>query len=289
MEFQPFLLESYGTHRGFDESRKLDPSYYITDFWNDIADPDINGKPFMSGGPWGWIALVSFLTYWIKFQGPRSMKGKEAKDLRPLLLILNGFAFGALTTGVMTGLWHSNWGMTSFSCTALDPKNRSLDMWIKKTIGYLFIFGKTWEFIRPIIAVYRKRDSHITNMYLVNCCSSVLIVWLGLKLYPGGVLSLLPYLDGIYQIFAYGYLIKASASSVFKPSSSYRTLLYRIRSLANFLLLIHGLYFLMIPNCGPTLLKVLQVIYATVGLIVGPGEFERMEAFREIDLKTKIN
>lgn len=274
----PYLLEYNIKRNGFDESRKWDPSYYMTDFWNDIADPDMNRKPFMSGGPWGWIALVFFLIYWIRIQGPNSMKEKKGKDLRAVMLIFNGFTFGSYVTGLLVGLWYADWGLASFNCSALDPNDRSIDMYIRKSTGYVFLFGKVWDFIRPIFAMYRKRDAHITNMYLFHCFCSVFFVFLGLKLYPGGIFTFLPYMDGLYQIFAYGYLIKAS--STFKPSYSYRVFLYRTRIFSGFLILLHGLYFLTVPNCGPTFLKLFQVVYAAVGLLIGPGEFRKMESLR---------
>ena len=264
----------------FDSSRKYDASYYLNDFWNDVSDPDINGKPLMSGGPFGWLSFFILVTYWIRVAGPEMMKNKKPSDMKPWLLILNGLTFGGYITGFVTGLVYSNFGLESFSCEACDLKDRSVDMYIRKSTGYVFFGGKVWEFMRLVLSVYRKRDHEITNMYLVHCFASAILCYIGLKLYPGGVFSFLPYVDGFYQMFAYAYLVMSCASAEMKPSQEFRTFLYRLKIVSGLLVMAHAAYFLTQPNCGPVGLKAIQFVYAAVGLWVGPSEFKKMEKAR---------
>lgn len=265
----------------FDYSRKYDVWYYLNDFWNDVADPDINGKPLMSGGPLGWITFLILVVYWIRIVGPDSMRGKEAADMKAWLLCLNGLTFGSYATGLLAGLYYSDFGLQSFSCDSCHLSDRSIAMYIRKSTGYVFLGAKVWEFLRPVFAVYRKRDNEITNWYLLHCFASTVFLWVGLKLYPGGIFTFLPYIDSLYQIFAYAYLIMTCASDEMKPSESYRRFLYRMKMTSAVLVLLHAAYFLTKPNCGPTFLKVIQLVYAAIGLIVGPGEFRLMEQMRK--------
>lgn len=257
------------------------------DFWEDVSDPDINAKPMMSGGPLPWISALSLLVLWIRVIGPASMKNTPAYDLKPALLILNGLTFGGYITGLLIGLWYSNWGMDSFSCDSCDPRDRSIDMYIRKSTGYVFLISKLWDFLRPILTVYRKRDHEITNMYLLHCFACVLFVFAGLKLHPGGVFTFLPYVDGIYQVFAYAYLIMTCAHESMKPSETFRVFLYRLKVSIGWLMLTHGVYFLNQPNCGPMPLKLFQVLYAAIGLIVASSEWRKMQQAREYTANIK--
>ena len=264
----------------FDYSRRYDPVYYLHDVWNDASDPDVNGKPLMSGGPFGWISFFLVVIYWIRVAGPEVMRNKEPLDMKAWLLVLNGLTFGGYITGFVTGLVFADLGMQSFNCEACDLADRSVQMYIRKSTGYVFFGGKVWEFLRPLLSVYRKRDHEITNLYLLHCFASAILCWVGLKLYPGGVFTFLPYVDGFYQIFAYAYLVMSCASDNLKPSQSFRTFLYRLKIVSGIAVMAHAAYFLTQPNCGPVALKVIQLVYAGVGLCVGPSEYRKMEAAR---------
>jgi len=279
---------------GINYKRRSDPFYYLHDFWTDVSDPDINGKPLMSGGPLGWATFILLVIYWIRVVGPKSMRDRDPYDMKPWLLILNGLTFGGYITGFIVGVWYSNWGLDSFSCQACDLRDRSIEMFIRKSTGYVFFSGKVWELLRPVLTVYRKRDHEITNLYLFHCFCSVFFVYLGLKLYPGGVFSFLPFLDGVYQIFAHAYLIMTCAGdSYLKPSYSFRVFLYRLKLVSGLLLILHGLYFVSQPNCGPVTLKAFQIVYAAIGLYIAPSEWNKMEEARKRtqlmkqELKTK--
>ena len=106
----------------------------------------------MSGGPWGWMAVLALLIYCIRVAGPRYMRDKEPADMRPYLLVVNGLTFGGYITGFCTGLWYANWGLYAFSCSALDPSDTSITMWIRKSVGYVFFGGKVWDFCRWVFA-----------------------------------------------------------------------------------------------------------------------------------------
>jgi len=279
---------------GFNLKRRYDPFYYVNDFWNDVSDPDVNGKPFMSGGPFGWVIFISLVIFWIRVVGPKSMRDRDPYDMKPYLLVINGLTFGGYVTGFVTGMVFNNWGLTAFSCEACDLMDRSVEMYIRKSTGYVFFGGKVWELLRPVLTVYRKRDHEITNLYLFHCFCSVFFVFLGLKLYPGGVFGFLPYLDGIYQIFAHAYLIMTCAGDAnMKPSHGYRVFLYRLKIVSGVLVFLHGAYFVTQPNCGPVLLKWFQIIYALAGLVVAPSEWNKMQEARKqsqlmkLELKTK--
>lgn len=166
-------------------------------------------------------------------------------------------------------------------CCFADPSDESLTMWIRKSVGYVFFGGKVWDFMRPLLAVYRKRAHEITDLYLLHCFCSVFFSFIGLKLYPGGVFIFLPYLDGVYQIMAQAYLIMAATyGTEMKPSYGFRVFLYRFKLFSGVLLLLHGAYFATVPNCGPAFLKYFQVVYAIVALAIGPWEWRKMEQLR---------
>lgn len=57
----------------------------------------------MGGGPWAWAAVLALMLYWVRVAGPRYVRSSEPRDLRPLLLIIDGLTFGGYIIGFCTG------------------------------------------------------------------------------------------------------------------------------------------------------------------------------------------
>lgn len=137
-----------------------------------------------------------------------------------------------------------------------------------KSVGYVFFGGKVWDMARPLLMVHRHRQHELTSLYLFHCACGVMFVWLGLHLHPGGIFILLPYVDAVFQICAYAYLILATSRD-YKPSVGFRRFLFRLKLVSGVLIAAHGAWFSLTPNCGPAFLKYFQTVYALIGLALG--------------------
>lgn len=71
----------------------------------------------MYGGPWQVLAIICLYAFLAISAGPRWMRDRKAFDLRPWMLVFNGFMFGVNGAGFLVALWLTQLGVNSWSCT----------------------------------------------------------------------------------------------------------------------------------------------------------------------------
>ena len=225
-----------------------------------------------------------FCKYW----GPAFMKNREAIDIKPICIIMNGLAFGAYTNGILLGIVSSNFLQDCFFCS-YSRNTTELAHFGIKYMAYLMIWTKVYDFCIPILSALAKKPEKITNLQLTHLFVALMMIWTFAKVNPGGDVILIGLIDTIYQVFVYGYLIMTAASEEMKPSKSFRTFLFAFREFSVILMLVHQLYFLP-KNCIRIELRWFAIIYiALIGIFYPIDAYKRIEQQKQQQLDPNAN
>jgi hypothetical protein len=180
------------------------------EFWNRNMDPRVRGFPMMDDGfPWKMISisLVYFLI--VKYWNPKF----KNIDLRPYLLIQNGFLFGCHGAGFVIALLLSNMGREGFDCNfdvmIGDASNSLTFDYIKSqsivrlatVLMFLRIFMMSETIVLHKIMNGRQPSTlRVANDIVLFCFS-----YIGCKYLPGGpsLFFALCYIS--FYSFTYGY------------------------------------------------------------------------------------
>lgn len=179
------------------------------EFWNRDMDPRLRGFPFMEDGfPWKIISISLVYLVLVKYWNPKFRK----MDLRPYLLIQNGFTFGCHGAGFAIALLLSNLGREGFDCnidSLIVEKSNDLTFEYVKSqsivrlatvLLYLRIFMMT-----ETLALKMMTGREPSLMRIVNDISLLFFTFIGVKYLPGGpsFFFALTYIS--FYSFVYGY------------------------------------------------------------------------------------
>jgi len=122
------FIQSVIDESPFLSSIKYRPWYYLNEFWTDNADPEVAEQfPFMQlGAPWGWALFCLTLVYFIRVWGPKMMTDRKPFQLRPYVLVVNGFLLGSYTTAVLTSAALTSMYTASFDCSTYNRRSTNL-------------------------------------------------------------------------------------------------------------------------------------------------------------------
>jgi len=136
-------------------------NYYVHDFWAENGDKFVS-EFYGMGTPWPMLSLaLSLVAFCIHF-GPRLMATRKAIDLKPIMLILDGFAFGTYTVGVSLYLACVNLGYDCFYCDRYYKEdNGDIRVIGAKVITYILVLTKVFDFNKPVMSVLAKQVSKI--------------------------------------------------------------------------------------------------------------------------------
>lgn len=245
--------------------------YYSSDFWIENADPTTK-QFFGMETPWIFLSIGLAIIIFCKFLGPYLMKNRKAKDLRPLMIITNGFAFGTYTGGVVIALGGTGF-QGCFDCSAYKPETNDLINITIKYLGYCLVWSKIYDFIRPVLAVLAKKQHQVTWLQLLHLECALFLCWAGMKIHPGGIFIPVGVVDTIYQSFAYGYLVMKASSDEMKPSDRVKPFLLYLRVISVFLVFLHQSYFLTQKNCYTVELRLFAATYTLLLVFLYPIDY----------------
>lgn len=242
----------------------MDVSYYLHDFWNDYGDKKVSTDfPLMTGGPWQVLALCALYAFLALKVGPMFMRDRKPYDLRPWMLVFNGFMFGVNGAGFLIALWVTQLGTNSWSCSDENERWEGVQGIATKYMGMTYLGIKLFDFMTTAFEVLRKREHVDVKSQVLHNSFLVLYAFVGLKFYPKGIFCHLPLLDTFFQSIRCAYLVLASAGSALRFSLWWKNYVTMSVILQQVLLITHSLYFLLTPNCaGPTYLKAMVLMYA---------------------------
>ena len=252
-------------------------SYFSSEFWDERGDP-LTSQFFGMESPSTFFTIGFLIISWItfhKFISPISNNNNKGSDLRPAMIILNGISFGAYTAGVFLaliltgGLFGDRW-----SCSAYDPYATDITSVTIKYLGYLFIWTKVFDFLRPVLSILSGKEHKVTILQLSHLQISLMLVWIAAKTNPGGIFVLIALNDIVYQLLASGYLVMMAASPEMRPDRSFVRKFLVFKQISVFLVLCFQLYFLMEPSCSSSFpLLMTSTIYSVLQLIFYPMDY----------------
>lgn len=249
------------------------PDHYFAKYWNENADPYVGQLPGTNPGfPLKWVLTVMCIVYFIRVWGPSWMEKREAFDVKPWVLPLNGFAFGGYITAILTVVVPTNFFMDCFDCKAYSPSSDKYTHITIKHFAYGTIYAKLFDFLIPIFFVLAKKPG-VTNLHLLYLmCVSLGSVAL-VKINPGGIFIFAALTDGLFCIILYSYLTFAAASDNFRPSQTWKWVVFHVKMITWTLILAHSAYFMSVPNCGDPAVKLGLVIFSCLVLVLFPYDW----------------
>lgn len=254
-------------------------NYYLFGVWRNHGDPKIMSMPLMAHGPWWFFSIALFFVAFIKVIGPNYMAERKPLDLKPWLFVFNGLFFGGYGAFFVGASIFTDYGAEGFNCRAADPVSERFSDLVIRLLGYVYLVGKCCDFVLPVLRVLVKKS--VSDLQLCHTLFMVLITYLGLIYYPGGIFLLLPYLDGLYYSFLHCYLVmRTPQGEMYLTSQKWPRFLIGLRLFMFAVLFLHGLYFYFQANCGPQNLKVLQISYSALALLLLRKEY-RKQALKE--------
>lgn len=245
------------------------------EFWNRNMDPRLKGFPMMEDGfPWKMISICLVYLVLVKFWNPKF----KNIDLRPYLLIQNGFTFGCHGAGLPIGLLLSNMGREGFDCNfdaVIVDKSNDLTFEYVKTqsivhlatvLLYLRMFMMT-----ETIALKIMTGRQPSLMRIVNEISLLFFTFIGTKYLPGGpsFFFALTYIS--FYSFTYGYY---TLKCGYNTNNNDHALVLKWKKVFIFLMftwsmlsLAHVTYLFTTPSCNArTNIQVLALMQLTHGI-----------------------
>lgn len=243
-------------------------SYYLHGFWEDHGDSKVSADfPLMYGGPWKLVAITALYAFLSLSYGPKWMQNRKPFELRPYMLVYNGFMFGVNGAGFLVALWVTQMGTNSWHCQLDSDRWSGIQGISMKYMGYTYLWIKLMDFVSTGFAILRKKEGQDITAQVIHNSYMILFPFLGLKFYAKGIFAFLPMMDLFLQSVRFAFLVLASAGKAFTFSLWWKKYVTQIQILQQLVLLVHSLYMTLTPNCeGPAFLKIFVGIYATCSL-----------------------
>jgi len=190
-------------------------SYLLdNEFWDRNTDPRVRSFPLMTGGPWNVLAICAAYVLVAKLWQP-SFKNV---DMRPWLLIQNGFAFGCHGAGFFVALTLSGMGSDGFDCSPLTaPKWSALPTfeYIKSEslvhLAYVLLMLRIF-LLTEGLAIRVMNDKPLSSVRILNEVSLLFFCYIGFKYLPGGPSLFFGMTYLVFYTFSYGYYTLKSGS-----------------------------------------------------------------------------
>ncbi|RWS05050.1 elongation of very long chain fatty acids protein-like protein [Dinothrombium tinctorium] len=249
--------------------------YYYYDIWNKNGDPRVVYLPFMDGGPWNMMLMISAYLYCVKIVGPQFMRNRKAYDMRNFILlynisliIINGWFF-------TTGCWVTNFGIDSWKCEVVDRRSRRFIDLYKIKLGWLFFMTKFVDFFDTFFFILRKKDRQISGLHVFHHSCMPLFVWIGLKFAPGGNSGFFPWINsGIHTVMYTYYAL--STFETMKPYLWWKKYLTQMQMAQFVLVILHSGYSMMSPGCQwPKIFMYLSIFNAFIFLLLFYSFFQQ--------------
>lgn len=237
--------------------------YYLHNFWQEHGEPKVaTDFPLMYGGPWKLFAILAIYAYASLRVGPKWMRDRKPYDLRPFMLIYNGFMFGVNGAGFLVALWVTQLGTNSWSCSMDSERWSGIQGTVMVYLGYIYMGIRLGFCVNTAFNILRKKEGYDLKAEVIHNCYLVLFAYSGLKFYPRGIFCFLPLTDTFVQSVRCAYLVLASAGNGLKFALWWKQHVTQVQLFQQTILMIHTLYVFLTPQCaGPTLMKMIVFLY----------------------------
>lgn len=213
------------------------------------------------------LAILATYAFLSLNAGPRWMRDRKAYDLRPWMLVFNGFMFGLYGAGFLVALYFTQWGLNSWSCSDRCDRWEGIHGITAKYLGFMYIWLRLLEFVPTAFDVLRKRENVDTKGQVLHNSYCVMFAFMGLKFYPKGFYFFFPLLDTVFSSVKFAYFVLASAGSGLRFSLWWKQHVNTVHLAQCLGVVAHSAYILMTPNCaGPMFLKAMALVYGAGGV-----------------------
>ncbi|KAI1289497.1 Elongation of very long chain fatty acids protein 1 [Halotydeus destructor] len=240
--------------------------YLVHGIWREQGDPRVLVLPFFADGPWKVFAVSLTYLAFVKVWGPAFMAGRKPFELRPLMLLYNGFLIGFNGIGAMMAFWITDYGYNSWKCDGMDPKTDNFKENLLVFFGWMYFASKIADFMDTIFFVLRKKDSQVTFLHVFHHGVMPLVAYFGLKFHPGGYSSFLPMTNLLVHAVMYSYYALSAAGTEFKQYLWWKKYITQMQIVQFILTLVHSTKAVFVPNCWPTWLALCEGIHAALFL-----------------------
>jgi len=237
--------------------------------WQLYDDPRSTSWPFFSGGPWTTLAIIGAYLYFVKVFGPELMKGRNAYDLKNVILVYNIFM-------VLSSLWMFkeaclllNWGLDTWGC---QPVNQSSDDPIEQRklfLGWTFFVTKFIEMADTVFFILRKKYNQVSPLHVIHHSLVPLLVWIGFKFLPGGTNAFFLYINSLVHIIMYIYYALSTFGTKVQPYLWWKKYLTKLQIIQFVLIIFNSVRLLFMPNCSaPKSMSYLSIVNAALFLVL---------------------
>ena len=253
--------------------------YYMTDYWDDVADARTAHLPLVAGGPWTVISIVLVYLFFVKIAGPRIMRDRKPFDLKKPMLLHNIILAVGNGLGCFVALVASSFGRDVFSCLPVSQKtasnysnNNSPTELISTFQDYVYIYGgwlyfasKFIDFLDTIFFVLRKRDRQVSGLHVFHHSFMPIATFVGVKFIPGGNIVLVPLVNTFIHSVMYTYYAISVAGSEYKKYLWWKKYLTLAQVVQFIIIICHSTYGLMQKDCSfHPIFHVFELFYASV-------------------------
>lgn len=229
--------------------------FLSNDFLDRNMDPRVRGFPLMMEGTWKILAIAAVYVIFAKLWNPKITK--NSADLRPWLLIQNGFAFGCHGAGLVIALILSEFGKESFDCSPLKHPKRTVELsyeYIKSEsiihLSAVLLFLRIFLLTEGLMIKLLK-DRPVSNMRIVNDVSLLLFCYVGFKYLPGGPSFFFALTYVTFNTFTYGYhTLKFGSFSTNDMLSSWNRIFIALQFVWALTSLSHSMYLFFNSSCN---------------------------------------
>ncbi|XP_021181934.2 very long chain fatty acid elongase AAEL008004 [Helicoverpa armigera] len=175
---------------------------------HDLADPRTADWWGVSN-PFVVLSITSSYLFFCKYLGPKLMENRPPFVLKTPLLLYNIFQVLFSIFLVYEGSVIILDGKYSVSCEEIDYTVNPRSMRLAGATWYYF-FAKITELMDTIFFVLRKKYNQVTFLHVYHHTIMSLVVWMGVKYFPGGHTTMMGYLNSIVHVIMYSYYLISS-------------------------------------------------------------------------------
>ncbi|XP_054157624.1 elongation of very long chain fatty acids protein AAEL008004-like [Oppia nitens] len=166
--------------------------YYLTDdYWDQMGDPRTHDLPFVSGGIWQILTVMTGYLLVTRKLLPVFMANRSAYDMRRPMFIYNIVMVAANAYLFVEAVGACELGRVFLNFKYPDQTDRSVGTMRFLSIEWLFWMTRFLDLLDTVFFVLRKKDSQITFLHLYHHTVVPILCWLCLKVNPKAPIVLL--------------------------------------------------------------------------------------------------
>ncbi|GLH08346.1 Elongation of very long chain fatty acids protein AAEL008004 [Gryllus bimaculatus] len=159
--------------------------------------------------PFTVLGLVAAYALFVTRLGPWMMRDRKPFKLKRTLIVYNALQIIAnayVFYMVGSQFWFSTY---SWRCEPIDTSNSPSALEMIRLI-YIYFWLKIADLFDTIFFVLRKKNQQISFLHLYHHSNMVILVWAGLKYFPGGHGTFLGLLNTFVHVCMYTYYLIAA-------------------------------------------------------------------------------